>query len=337
MKNIVRYFLIFLIILLAAYFLGPTPPKADLNQNLPSLPGGMRNLETYIEQKGADLNIKPDNESRILWINDSAKERTDYALLYLHGFSASWREGYPANAAFARHFGMNAYFPRLASHGLVTDDPLMDMTPDALWESAKEALMIANSLGDKVIVMGTSTGGTLGLKLAADFPEYVDGLILYSPNIEINNNTAFILSKPWGLQLARQVTGGRYRVSENDSLSKECQYWYCRYRLEGVVYLQQLVDATMKKETYSRIDVPVFLGYYYKDEEHQDETVKVDAMLEMFEQLGTPPRDKVEKSFPDAGDHVIASDLTSGSVDEVIRATTEFGKEVLGLRPYRLN
>ncbi len=337
MKKSLRYVLIFLIILLAAYFLGPKPPRPDLNQNLPSLPAGLRNLETYIERKEENLNIKPDNESRIVWANDTARERTEYALLYLHGFSASWREGYPANAAFARHFGMNAYFPRLASHGLATEDPLIDMTPGDLWESAKEALMIASNLGDKVIVMGTSTGGTLALKLAADFPEYVDGLILYSPNIRINNNTAFLLSKPWGLQLARQVAGGKYRVSETDSLSNQCRYWYCSYRLEGVVYLQQLVDATMKKETYNRVNVPVFLGYYYKDKDNQDETVRVDAMLQMFDQLGTPPADKVKEAFPEAGDHVIASDLTSGSVDEVTSETIEFGEEVLGMKPYRLN
>lgn len=337
MKKTARYFFIFLVILVAAYFLGPTPPKAELNQNLPSLPTGARSLESYVEKKESGLNIKSDNESRILWHNDSVKERTEYSLLYLHGFSASWREGYPANAEFAQHFGMNAYFPRLASHGLVTDDPLLDMTPDNLWESAKEALMIASNLGERVIIMGTSTGGTLALKLAAEFPEYVDGLILYSPNIRINNNSAFLLARPWGLQLARNVTGGKYRVSDEDPESKECRYWYCSYRLEGVIYLQQLVDATMKKETYRQVNVPVFLGYYYKDEENQDKTVRVDAMLKMFKQLGTPAEDKVKEAFPDAGDHVIASDLTSGTVEEVIGETIDFGKEVLGLKPYRFN
>lgn len=337
MKKALRYLLIFILILLAAYFFGPKPPAAELNQNLPSLPSGLRTLERYVEQEEAEKSIKPDNESRFVWLNDSVRQRTEYALLYLHGFSASWREGYPANARFARHFGMNAYFPRLAAHGLVTEDPLIDMTPDALWESAKEALMIANTLGDKVIVMGTSTGGTLALKLAADFPEYIDGLILYSPNIRINNNTAFLLSKPWGLQLARKVSGGKYRFSEADSISEECRYWYCKQRLEGVVYLQQLVDATMKKETYSRVDVPVFLGYYYKDEDNQDETVRVDAMQKMFDQLGTSPADKMEKAFPDAGDHVIGSDLTSGSVEEVIRETILFGEDILGLKAYRAN
>ena len=181
--------------------------------------------------------------------------------------------------------------------------------------------------------MSTSTGGTLALKLAAEFPEYVDALLLYSPNIRINNKSAFLLARPWGLQLARRVSNGNYRVTDDDTESKSCQYWYCRYRLEGVVYLQQLVDATMKKETYQRVEIPVFLGYYYRDKDHQDETVRVDAMQKMFRQLATPEDKKVERAFPQAGDHVIASEITSGAVEEVFLETVRFCEEVLGLTP----
>ncbi len=333
MNKVKRFLLILLVVLIAGYLVGPKPPNPELNKNLPSLPVSFSAIESYIENKQEDVTVKPDNESRIIWFNDSVKERTDYALLYLHGFSASWYEGYPANMEFSRHFGMNAYFPRLAAHGLKTEDPLIDMTPDRLWESAKESLMLARRLGKKVIIMSTSTGGTLALKLAADFPEYVDGLILYSPNIRINNNTAFMLSKPWGLQIARSVYDGKYRVTNEDSTSQDCKYWYCKYRLEAIVYLQQLVDETMKKETFQQVSAPVFLGYYYKDENNQDDVVKVSAMQKMFKQLGTPAELKGKVAFPDAGDHVIGCELTSGAVDEVLRETLEFGEEILRLKP----
>jgi hypothetical protein len=105
--------------------------------------------------------------------------------------------------------------------------------------------------------------------------------------------------------------------------------------MEAVIYLQQLVDATMKKSTFNQVTTPVFLGYYYKDEDNQDETVKVSAMLKMYEQLGTSSDRKVKVAFPDAGDHVIACELTSGAVDEVIRETVKFGEEVLNLNSVR--
>lgn len=332
MKRIKRFFGIVLLLAIVVYSLGPKPEKPQLSKDLPSISASIGNIEKFVLNNDAGLQLKPDNESRIFWVNDSIKERTNYALLYLHGFSASWYEGYPAHVKFAKKFGCNLYIPRLASHGIETEDALIDMTPDRLWESAKEALMVARSLGKKVIIMSTSTGGTLGLKLAADFPEYVQGLILYSPNIRINNSAAFMLSKPWGLQIGRKFNGGKFRVTNEDFRSKNCQYWNCKYRMEAVVYLQQLVEATMKKETYKNVIAPVFLGYYYKDEKNQDETVKVSAMLKMYKQLGTSPERKIKVAFPEASDHVIANELFSGCVDDVIAETIKFGTEVLKLK-----
>jgi esterase/lipase len=329
MKRVKRFFGILFMLVIVVYLLGPKPPKPELNKNLPSISASLANIENYIRKNDEGLTLKPDNGSRIFWANDSVRERTEYAVLYLHGFSASWYEGYPAHVNFARHFGFNLYIPRLASHGIETEDPLIDMTPDRLWESAKNALMVARSIGKKVIIMCTSTGGTLALKLAADFPEYVEGLILYSPNIRINNNASFMLSKPWGLQIGRKINGGKYRVTNEDFGSKECRYWNCKYRMEATVYLQQLVEVTMKKETYENVTAPVFLGYYFKDENNQDQTVKVGAMLKMFEQLGTSPDRKVKVAFPNAGDHVIGCELTSGSLDRVISETIKFGEEII--------
>lgn len=332
MKRIKRFFAILFLLAIVVYLLGPKPTKPELNKDLPSISASISNVESFVAKKEQAFSIKPDNESRIIWVDENKKERTNHSVLYLHGFTASWYEGYPANVEFARKFGCNLYMPRLHDHGLETEDALLDMTPDKLWESAKEALIVARSLGKKVIIMSTSTGGTLALKLAADFPEYVDGLILYSPNIRINNSSAFLLSKPWGLQIARKSIGGKHRVVSHDVNSKDCQYWDCKHRVEALVYLQQLVESTMKNETYEQVVAPVFLAYYYKDKSNQDTYVKVDAMQKMFDKLGTMPEKKIKKVFPEAGHHVIACELTSGSLNEVVAETLKFGEEVLGLR-----
>lgn len=317
---------------IVVYILGPKPNKPELNKDLPSISASIGNIENYVKKKDEGLPVKPDNQSRIFWAKESKKERTNYSLLYLHGFSASWYEGYPAHVRFAKEFACNLYIPRLASHGLESEDALIDMTPDRLWESAKEALMVARSLGKKVIIMGTSTGGTLALKLAAEFPEYVEGLILYSPNIEINNSAAFLLSKPWGLQIGRKSNGGKHRITNEDFDSKHCKYWNCKYRMEATVYLQQLLDETMKKELFNRVVAPVFIGYYNKDENNQDKIVKVGAIKRMYRQLGTAKEEKRQVAFPEAGNHVIACELTSGAVEKVISESVKFAEEVLRLK-----
>lgn len=337
MKKFLRYLLALVVVLTIAYWVGPKFPKPISDDKLPVIDIQTANADAYIRNKEAELKLKPDNESRIVWADDSLKNKTAYCLLYLHGFSASWYEGNPVHIDFAHRYGMNLYIPLLASHGIDTTEALIDMTPDRLYESAKEALVVAQSLGEKVILMSTSTGGTLSLKLAADFPDLMDGLILLSPNIAINNPAAFLLSKPWGLQIARSVYKGKYRVTNADFASEECRFWNCKYRLESIVYLQQLVEATMTKETFAKVDEPVFLGYYFKDEENQDQTVKVDAMLKMFHQLGTPENLKQKMAFPEAGTHPIGAKIFSKAWQEVEKASFIFAEEKLGLAPVRLD
>ena len=134
-------------------------------------------------------------------------------MVYLHGFSASQEEGDPVHVEFARAFGCNLYLSRLAGHGIDTIDAMINLTAEELWNSAKEAYAIGKQLGKKVIILATSTGGTLALKLAAEYPE-ITGLILLSPNIAINDPNAWLLNNPWGLQIARLIKG-KYNTSDD--------------------------------------------------------------------------------------------------------------------------
>lgn len=331
MKIVIRI-LIVLAVLAGVYLLGPKLPKPEFGNQLPDISVGIDSIVGYVKQQESKFHIKPDNESIILW-GDSVNTPTEYVLLYLHGFSASRYEGYPITHDFVKEFGVNAYLPRLAEHGLVDEDPLLNMTPERLYASAREALVIAHKLGKKVIIMGTSTGGTLGLMLAAEFPAEVSGLILYSPNIQIKQKTAALLSGPWGLQIGRLAFGGKYRTTDDEPGSKTCEYWNCRYRVEATVYLQQLVEARMNAAEFARVKVPVFLAYYYKDEEHQDQTVEVKAAIRMFDELGTPVAEKEKVVLPDAGSHVIGCELTSGAVAELRQATFSFVEKMWRLNP----
>ena len=129
-------------ILGVVYLAGPTFPKPKLSNELTNNFLQTSEIESYIKDKELRLKIKPDNQSRIIWANDSLKNKTPYCLLYLHGFSASWYEGNPVHIDFARRYGMNLYIPLLASHGIDTTEALVDMTPDWLYQSAKDALVI---------------------------------------------------------------------------------------------------------------------------------------------------------------------------------------------------
>ena len=97
------------LLLIVVYFLGPKPSAPKYSTELPAIPPDPVLLEKYISEKEALHKLKPDNEARIVWLNDSLKQQTDYAVVYLHGFSASQEEGDPVHIEFAKTFGCNLY------------------------------------------------------------------------------------------------------------------------------------------------------------------------------------------------------------------------------------
>ena len=317
-----------ILVLIIVYFLGPHPSSPKYSKDLPAIPAEPAMLENYIHDREAIHKLKPDNQARVVWLNDSIKDKTDYAVVYLHGFSASQEEGDPVHYQFAKKFGCNLYLSRLAEHGIDTTEAMANLTADKLWNSAKEAYAIGKQLGKKVILMATSTGGTLALKMAAENPE-ITGLILLSPNIAINDPLAWVANNHWGLQVAYLVKG-KYNITD-DSTALEKQYWYNKYRMESVTKMQELLETTMKASLFEKIKQPVLLLYYYKDDEHQDKTVKVSAMKRMFRQLGTPDSLKRAIAIPNAGEHVIGSYIKSKDVNAVVDECEKFGKEILHL------
>jgi pimeloyl-ACP methyl ester carboxylesterase len=318
-----KWLLISIVILFIVYLLGPSPATPVYVSTIPFVPSESALLEAYIKDNEAQHKLKPNNEARIVWANDSLKQKTEYAIVYLHGFSASQEEGNPIHTNIAKEFGCNIYLSRLADHGIDTTEPMANLTPDKYWESEKQALAIGKQLGNKIILMGTSTGGTNALQLAATYPKDVAALVLISPNIAINNSSAYLLNKHWGFQLAKWIVGKDHITSSDDRpIFKE--YWYYHYPLQAVVQLQEMIETTMTKETFEKVKQPLLMLYYYKDSVHQDSTASVPAMLHMFDELGSPLSIKTKEAIPTSGDHVMGSYITSKDLYSVQQAIENF-------------
>ncbi len=319
-----------IVLVIGVYFSGPQPSTPVFDKKLNTILAEPSALETYISLNESKHHIKPDNEARIVWV-DSSKKKTEYAVVYLHGFFASQMEGNPVHRDFSKEFGCNLYLARLADHGIDTVDQLINFTADRGWESAKEALAIGKALGEKVIIMSTSSGGTFALLLAAEYPDDVEALINMSPNIRINHPLAFIANDPWGLQIARVVRGGKFENRPSDSIREK--YWYDKFRLEAICQLQELLDDKMNRETFEKVKCPSLTLYYYKNEQEQDPEVKVSAMLEMNEFLATPDSLKIIIAIPNAGAHVLGSSLASKDVAGVYKNIEKFAIRKLHLKP----
>ncbi|WP_214229557.1 alpha/beta hydrolase [Pedobacter sp. B4-66] len=318
-----------LALVIVVYLLGPKPKHPIYATTLPSVPA-INQLEDYVKNIESKHKIKPNNEAEIVWADTANKQQTEYAIVYLHGYSASKEEGNPTHINLAKKIKANLYLARLADHGIDTVSAMEYFTADRLWESAKQALEIGKRLGKKVILVGTSTGGTLTLKLAATYPD-IYSIILISPNVAINEKLAFLANDPWGLQMSRIVRGGKEEVVKDKS-DEYKKYWYTQYRLESVVQLEELVETTMNEETFKNVKQPTLLVYYYKNEQEQDPVVKVDAMLKMYDELGTQADLKSKVAIPNGGNHVLGSHITSKDLESVQKAIDGFVTKTLKIK-----
>jgi len=323
--------ILWIVAILALLFVsGPRPDTITFDAKLPFITIPAVELEKKIAERESKIaNIKPGNQSRILWYDTLKKSKTPYVIVYLHGFSASGEEGNPVATDVATKYGFNLYMPRLYAHGLDEKEPLLSFNEKDYLNSAKQAVAEAFNLGEKVIIMGTSTGCTLALIIASANPD-ISGLILYSPNIDLFDSRSFVLTLPWGLQIARTINGGNYYAFAAPPEAEK--YWNTKYRIEALIKLKNMVNITMSKQTFSQVKQPVLVCYYYKNEKQQDDVVSVPALLKMVEELGTEKALKRKVAIPEAGVHALASGIWGKDIGSVEKASISFLDEVLKVK-----
>ena len=321
-----------IVLLIGVYFLGPKPETPVLTPSAiwTDIPDSVSQMDAYIAAKESKTVLKPGNEARVIWADSTQPKKTKIVFMYVHGFSASPMEGDPLHREVAKKFGANLLLARVAGHGVPdSDSTYANVTADDYYQSVENYYAIAKKLGDEVVVLGTSFGGAMSLVLAANHPE-IRALMLYGPCIAIKDPNATLLDNPWGLQMAHLITGSDYRDIPVMAPG-HAENWSLHYRLEGVVAIQNFLTNAMKKEVFAKVKMPVFMGYYYKDQEHQDQVVSVDAMKVMFEQLGTPASLKKSEAFPNSGNHVITSNLLGKLTDKPIASSVAFLRDVVKL------
>ena len=247
--------------------------------------------------------IVPGTAKRVTWRDPAARARTPLAVVYLHGFSASRREIAPVPERLADALDANLFETRLAGHGLL-EDGLTDVAAEDWLRDADEALAIGRALGERIVLIGTSTGATLALaRLAAgDAPE-VAALIMLSPNFGPADPSADLLLEPGGPLLGRLLVG-RERSFEPANAA-QARYWTTRYPLAAVVEVMRLVDSVRDSLPLS-LDVPVLVLL-----SRDDRVIDVPRALEALTLIDTPAMRILSVQSTDPGRHVPAGDILS--------------------------
>lgn len=318
-----------LLVLVITYFLGPRPPNPEYGTQLPKLPNDLTALENRIQKKEGRLPLRKDNQARILW-QQGKPGITEYSVVYLHGFGGSYRDGYPVNVKIADTLGANIYLSRWAGHGMVAGEALENFSPEAAWKSAKEALAIGEKIGKKVIIVSTSTGGTLAFKLAAIYPEKVHALINLSPYIEEDTNGAFLLNTPWGYELAHLISWGDHmKVEHNKEIAS--QYFDTVYPTGALVDLQVLLATITTAEMFREVRRPVLTLFYYENFLEEDEHVEVEVYPGVHDLLATPDSLKSLVRLVKPKSHFLGSDIKSENTEVVVREIVQFLRKDLDI------
>jgi esterase/lipase len=277
-------------------------------------------LEDRERQIAAQYGLVPGTEKRITWSGE--RRRTAYSILYLHGFSATRQETAPLAETVARSLGANLFETRLTGHGRQSLQ-LVDVRAEDWLRDAAEALAIAAELGERIVVIGTSTGATLAaamLEHPAMHP--VDTIVMLSPNFEPNDGNAAWLTRPAGPLLARILVGEtRSWKPYNDD---QARFWSTSYPVDAAVEMMRLVDFANRQLPASIS--PRLMMFYSKD----DTVISPQAALRVFEATVAPQKALIEIVNPgDPSHHVLAGNVLSQ------RKTTDIANEIVEfiLRP----
>lgn len=328
MKKLVRFLFLFLACLVVLYILGPKYPLAAFDCQPSNNSFDMGSVASMIANREANTAaVKADNEARIIWVD--SLQKTEWSLVYLHGFSASQMEGYPTYDNLAKKYGMNTYVTRLPGHGVQDENSLLEVTAADYMAYAKEAIDIGATLGKKVLVMSTSTGSTLSAYLAS-CDDRIKSLVMLSPNFGIANPMFDFLDGPWGLAMAKSQVEDGYRSWDPPSENIR-DYWQTRYRIEGLIVLDQLVSNCITDEVIANIDIPFYIGAYYKNEEEQDRVVDVSKNDYFISTVATAKENIKYEKFPEAKHHVLGSAIWSDHYKLVQQSIEDFMDEVLGM------
>ena len=163
--------------------------------------------------------------------------------------------------------------------------------------------------------------------MASQQPD-IKAVTVYSPAIRDYGEKLSAFFNPW-MQKVMEMTMMENKIIHQVREGEKAMYWSEDYHINAYTSLASILYSNMNENTFKKIKQPFFLAYYYKDNEAQDDVVSVPKMLEMYEQLGTPADVKRKKAFPNAGDHVIASSITSGDWEGVLFSTIDFLENVV--------
>ena len=291
------------VVLAAGFFLGPLVPVDTTIRFNPSVIGD--DPQAYLAREEAAVpNIREGLDKEIIWANPLVHAKTPLAVVYIHGFSASKGEIRPLPDDVADELGANLFYTRLTGHG--QDGAAMAQGSVNAWvNDYEEALAIGRAIGDKVIVIATSTGGSLAAWAATqpNASSDVAAIAFISPNFGVKASGADLLTMPWGKQIAELVGGKERSFPPRNALHEKL--WTTRYPMAALPPMAALTNLAYEAPV-EKATIPAL--FIFSD---SDKVVRPDRTREIAGRWGAPHELVPVDDTGDPDNHVLAGDALS--------------------------
>jgi len=267
-----------------------------------ALPKSLVTLDRWLKrQEAAYPDIRPNVAKTIFW-HTQKRQRTPWAVVYIHGFSASRLETAPLAEQIADGLGANLFYTRLAGHGR-SEAALGEASVQDWLADTVEAVRIGELIGERVLLIGMSTGATLATWLALR-PEGqpVSAYVFLSPNFGAKDKRSEFINGPWGQELALKLLGPITTGKNNEP--GEATAWTHRYPTRALFPVMALVKH-VRESTLAAFRTPVMMLY-----SEQDETVEPAHTKAAFARIGAASKLLKPINYSTSlGQHVLAGTI----------------------------
>lgn len=320
-RRVIYGFLLLILALGIGFLLGP---RETVDVSVKFDPAKIGNdPDAYLAKtEGEVAGIRDGLQKEIIWAFPNSKAKTKLAIVYVHGFSASKGEIRPVPDEAAAALGANLFYTRLTGHG--QNGPAMAVATVNDWvNDYAEAMAIGRIIGEKVVVIATSTGAGLATWAATqpNLSENVAGMVLVSPNYGVQASGSFLLTMPWGRQLANIIVGPEREFTPVNELHGK--FWTPKYPT-GAVLPMAAQTKLARDVQVEEIKIPAL--FIFAD---TDKVVRSDLTRERIARWGAKTRTLIIEKPDDPYQHVVAGEaLSPNKTEEAAAAITGFARSL---------
>lgn len=249
-------------------------------------------------------NLRPNIEKQILWA-DKSSTKTKISLVFVHGFSATRAELSPVIENVAKELTANIFFTRLTGHGQ-DGQSLGKASLDEWLKDTNEAINIGEILGDRVVLVGSSTGCSL-IHAVLEKQKNILAVIYVSPNFGPISYKAHILRAPGAKWFLPLLFGREHSFVPKNAEHERC--WTTKYPTYALFAVKDSVVAASRIK-HKKIKLPIL--FWFSD---QDRIVSSKATRKVISKIGSNASvyNPILTSEDDPSKHGVLGDILSPS------------------------